>query len=321
MKQRFWEIDALRGTAIVMMVIYHFVWSLYFFGFVRFETLISPFWKYFQRTIACSFITLVGVSLVISHLAGLRASSQNQRAKRSRKREPPNVPWWRQVIPYGWVLIVLSALLVLFMATNPSAKVQRVTAAAYLALLGVTWGLDWFSNVKQRRHTGFSKSLWRGLWIFGWGIVISASVAIGGTGSVDFGVLHLIGFSIVASHPLLTFRWLNVALWLLFNIGGYYLLPARADDLWWVWLGWRPERYGAVDYFPIVPWFGVVLLGIAIGNFAYGADGRNFRLPDFSAWFPPNLLQWLGQRSLFIYLIHQPIIFAILSGLIGLGLI
>ena len=98
-------------------------------------------------------------------------------------------------------------------------------------------------------------------------------------------------------------------------------MPAGASDIWFVWLGWRPEGYGAVDYFPIFPWFGVVLLGIAIGNFVYSREGRRFALPDLGAWFPMNLLQWLGKRSLFIYLIHQPIMFSLLTVLNGLGLL
>lgn len=31
-EDRFWEIDVLRGVAIVMMVIYHFLWDLHSLG-------------------------------------------------------------------------------------------------------------------------------------------------------------------------------------------------------------------------------------------------------------------------------------------------
>ena len=30
-RARFWEIDVVRGVAVVMMVVYHFVFDLYFF--------------------------------------------------------------------------------------------------------------------------------------------------------------------------------------------------------------------------------------------------------------------------------------------------
>lgn len=320
MKQRFWEIDTLRGVAIVMMVIYHFLWNLYFFGYVSFATLISPFWKYFQRYIACSFILLVGVALVVSH----HAARQKIESGKAKSKKAANAPasrraLWQDMDRLGLIVGPICSVLVALIAT----PLQRTIAITYLAIIGLTWVTERFGGATANSVSGFRKSLWRGLNVFGWGMVVTTSVAIGQTGSVDFGVLHLIGFSIIASYPFLNFRWINVGLWLLFNIGGYYLLPDRAEqgNLWLVWLGWRPPAYGAVDYFPIIPWFGVVLLGIAIGNFVYGSGKRAFSLPDLSAWFPPNILQWLGKRSLFIYVIHQPIMFGLLTVLRVAGLL
>ena len=319
----------MRGVAIVMMVIYHFMWDLFFFGFVAFETLIGPFWKYFQRTTANSFIILVGVSLAISHLAYQRREKSGKDKVAQKKRKP--IPLWKDFRRWGWGLIVPSAIIVALIST----PLQRTIAILYLIILGVAYVAYPPTlgplNFRQKARKGksaktmaqseFGKTLWRGLQIFGWGMVVSTSVLLAGTGTVDFGVLHLIGFSIIASYPFLRFRWINVALWFLFNVVGYYLIPARADDLWLVWLGWRPDRYFAVDYFPLFPWFGVVLLGIAIANFLYDTNGRKFTLPDLSHWFPPNALQWLGKRSLFIYLIHQPLLFVLVFILVQLGII
>ena len=39
---RYWEIDALRGFAIVEMVIYHFIWDLVFFGLFQANLLTGP---------------------------------------------------------------------------------------------------------------------------------------------------------------------------------------------------------------------------------------------------------------------------------------
>ena len=310
----------MRGVAIVMMVIYHFMWDLFFFHLVTFETLISPFWKYFQRATASNFVTLVGVSLVISHHAHQRSKN---RAKSGQKKLQPK-PLWKDFRRWGWWLIIPSAVTVALIST----PLQRTIAILYLIILAVAYFIyppqeSSQENKKAQRvsQSEFGKTLWRGLNIFGWGMVISTSVILANTGTVDFGVLHLIGFSIVASYPFLNFRWINVGLWFLFNLVGYYLIPVRANDLWLVWLGWRPDAYFAVDYFPLFPWFGVVLLGIGIGNFLYSIDGRNFALPDLSRWFPPNALQWLGKRSLFIYLIHQPLLFVLVMLLVQLGIL
>jgi uncharacterized membrane protein len=81
---------------------------------------------------------------------------------------------------------------------------------------------------------------------------------------------------------------------------------------WLFWLGFEPANHVYVDYFPLLPWFGVVLLGIFAGYTLYGRSGRRFGLPDLSAWQPVEILQGLGAHSLKIYLIHQPVLFAIL---------
>ena len=67
--RRLWEIDAWRGLAIVSMVIYHFAWDLKSFAEVYID-LFSPFWFYFQRSIASSFVLLVGISLSLSPTTG-----------------------------------------------------------------------------------------------------------------------------------------------------------------------------------------------------------------------------------------------------------
>lgn len=70
-RRAFWEVDALRGIAIVLMVIYHFVYDLYFFQITD-AIFTNPFWFYFQRVDASTFILLVGVSLSISYTRAVK---------------------------------------------------------------------------------------------------------------------------------------------------------------------------------------------------------------------------------------------------------
>ena len=54
------------------------------------------------------------------------------------------------------------------------------------------------------------------------------------------------------------------------------------------------------------------MLGIFVGNLLYPENHPIIRLPDLSQLWPVPLFRQLGHRSLAIYLIHQPLLFAIL---------
>ncbi len=64
--KRFWEIDALRGIAIVLMIIFHAAFDLSYFGVYRLD-LGWLFWFVFPRAIASAFIILTGVSATLSY--------------------------------------------------------------------------------------------------------------------------------------------------------------------------------------------------------------------------------------------------------------
>ena len=246
---RFWEVDAARGVAVVMMVIYHFMYDLYFFR-ISDVLFTNRFWFYFQRVTASTFVVLVGVSLAIIYQ---RAAAKNRTGR------------------------------------------------------SLAWRL-----------------FQRGARVFGWGMVISLGtyLALGPEVYIKFGVLHFIGFSIAISYPFLRFRWLNVGLGVGLIIAGKILQQFTFDLPWLVWLGFEPANHFYVDYFPAIAWFGVVLLGIAAGNFFYRADGRALPLPDLSGWGPVAALRRMGQHSLPIYLLHQPALFALLIPilwLLGIG--
>ncbi len=238
---RYWEIDTLRGVAIVMMVIFHLMWDLVSFRILPDVVLYAGFWKYFQRTTAITFLLLVGISLTVSY-------------RRAKERQSPG-------------------------------------------------------------DSLFTKFFWRGLRVFGIGMGFTLIAWATGFGYVHFGILHLIGAAIILVYPLLPYRWLNLGLW-----AGFYLLGGAIARVYLphnglAWLGFHMRLYAPLDYFPLIPWLGVVLLGVFLGNTIYRQDGRLFYLPDLSHLLPVRLLQFLGRHSLVIYVIHQPILLAILYAL------
>ena len=65
-------LDLARTLALVCMVIFHFTFDLALFGFIDPSTMSQPFWYYFARMIAGSFLFLSGVSLWLAHGQGIR---------------------------------------------------------------------------------------------------------------------------------------------------------------------------------------------------------------------------------------------------------
>jgi len=74
------------------------------------------------------------------------------------------------------------------------------------------------------------------------------------------------------------------------------------------WLGFPLDNFSSSDYFPLLPWFFLYIVGFFIGKL--------FRLGKISVpKFPKknNILTFLGQNSLIIYLLHQPIIIGLMT--------
>ena len=65
-------------------------------------------------------------------------------------------------------------------------------------------------------------------------------------------------------------------------------------------------RY-TVDLAPLLPWFGVYLLGIA-----FASAGLHIRIEKHLPAHPFPLLRRAGRHSLAIYLLHQPLLFGLL---------
>jgi uncharacterized membrane protein len=63
-------IDALRGTAICLMIVYHFAYDLRYYHAIAADFERDPFWLGFRALIVTGFLALVGVSLVLADAAG-----------------------------------------------------------------------------------------------------------------------------------------------------------------------------------------------------------------------------------------------------------
>lgn len=75
------------------------------------------------------------------------------------------------------------------------------------------------------------------------------------------------------------------------------------------WLGLRTFKPRTEDYVPLIPWFGVCLMGC--GTMRVALRSNLFPRPSGATGMPSWLI-WTGRHSLAIYLVHQPILLGIL---------
>lgn len=203
--------------------------------------------------------------------------------------------------------------------TGAFAFFADLTASFFLFLVGVSLTIGYS---RRGGSAGFGKYLRRGLIVFGYGMLLTVGTWIAGVGVIWFGILHLIGVSIILAYPLLRYRWASLALGILVIVVGEYMRSqgVSSETPWLLPFGVIPENLFMPDYRPLLPWFGVVLLGVAFGNAVYGREKRPVEVRSTPAAARP--LGFLGRHSLLIYLIHQPIMVAILAalGIIELGI-
>ena len=64
--RRLWEVDTVRGIAIILMICYHFIFDLAFFGAYS-GNMYSASWQLVARSIGTTFIVVMGVSLALRH--------------------------------------------------------------------------------------------------------------------------------------------------------------------------------------------------------------------------------------------------------------
>lgn len=191
-------------------------------------------------------------------------------------------------------------------------------ASLFVGLAGLSLTLRFAREREKHGAVPFFVYLKRGLLLFAYGMAITlVTYLVLPEAYIRFGVLHCIGVSTILAYPLVSRPQLSLLLGLACIVLGHVLSRHSFPFSFLFWLGFKPQNFLTLDYFPLLPWFGVVLLGIFFGNLFYPLGKRRF---SFSKHSHPLVqsLAFLGRHSLTIYLFHQP---AILALFLALGLI
>lgn len=239
-KERFEELDLIRGLAVVLMIAYHAIFDLYIFGLLDPRIGSSPL-EVFADVIAGTFFSVVGVSLYIS-----------------------------------------------------------------------------FSRTKEENYDAsyrLKKYFTRCAKLLGWGgIVTVVTYFLFPDMVILFGALHFIGVSVLFGYAALelTYAWKRFHRYVLFImiVTAAFLIngPIRSvqvDNPFLLWLGMAPPEFQSLDYFPIFPWFGLVVSGLIFGEILYPGGTRRWGFYRIES-YP---LEFLGRNALIIYFFHQPLIY------------
>ena len=165
-----------------------------------------------------------------------------------------------------------------------------------------------------------TRSFRRGVLVFGCGMLITL-VTLGmyrmGMAASDvvvkFGVLHLLGVCMML-YPLLKklpTTALSVLAAAIVAIG--YAIQGMLFSVRWLFpLGFVYPGFTSSDFFPLLPQLGWFLLGIVIGRTLY--HEKRTLLPGAAKdFFLFRFFQWCGRQSLWIYLLHQPVVYGLIE--------
>jgi uncharacterized membrane protein len=184
-------------------------------------------------------------------------------------------------------------------------SIQRGILTAFLLLAGAGLTLAHGDGIR-----------WRGFWRRE-AILVVAALGVSavtwfqfGEYFAYFGVLHAIAlFSLMALPLIRAPLWVGIGTAIIF----LFLPAVFSIDLfnarWLAWIGFFTATPETADLVPVFPWFGVMLIGVLGMRVLRGAPGL--------AWSSSNIairgLALMGRWSLIIYLVHQPLLFGIIT--------
>ena len=191
---------------------------------------------------------------------------------------------------------------------------SQAIAATFLALAGVSLALAHAHGVR-------AAAFWRRVAL----VAGAAALVTAGTwllmpqAPIFFGILHCIAAGAILALPFVRVRWWLTVLAGVLVLAMPLVLSLPAVDAWqvamessrlnglWQHLGLTSDGPVAVDFVPLVPWFGIMLGGVAAGSWLV-TRGPVEALATMRVPPAGQALVWAGRRSLPIYLLHQPVL-------------
>ncbi len=188
------------------------------------------------------------------------------------------------------------------MFSTPLNIIQALTASTFVFLAG-------FSSNFSRNN------IKRGLQTFAFGVAVAFFSSFADI-TIRFGVLHLLGSSMILYgligdkiKKLPNFVVPLICIPLFFTT--YYMYRNVFFEIEFLYpLGIRSANFTSADYFPLMPWFFLFLLG----SWAGGNILKNGEKPWMERKYPKFFVT-IGRKTLIIYLVHQIVLYPLAMGI------
>jgi uncharacterized membrane protein len=197
----------------------------------------------------------------------------------------------------------------------PMTLLEYGTGALFVLIAGVSLTLS-----ESRNREGYSHHLKRGLLLGAVALAITVATWVyPHQGFIQFGVIDMIALSTLMAPFFFRFGRMNLVLGALIVLAGIWISISgiTTSTHWLFWLGIVDPSYQALDHYPMIPWFGVILIGIWLGQSLFPAGKPAGRVPAHG----DARLAFLGRNSLAIYLAHQLVLIGIIMALHGAGIL
>lgn len=182
-----------------------------------------------------------------------------------------------------------------------------VIVSLFLLIMGISLYLSCYRGLSKKR---FQQRLL--LLIFYSSLVSLGSWIIYPKAIIFFGILHFITLASVLGLLFIRLGKMNLLVGILLIFLPQSVSHAFFDQPYLQWFGLMTKLPISVDYVPLLPWFGVVLIGIYLGQ-------KLSQLPSDSPLKKREItnttsktLALAGRYSLHIYMLHQPLFLGIL---------
>jgi len=128
------------------------------------------------------------------------------------------------------------------------------------------------------------------------------------TDFIWFGIIHFFAFSFFLLPFFHRFGYWNIAIGVLVLLLGFYFATLHFPVAYLFFIGLHPASFWSADYYPLFPYFGYVLFGLCMGKYLLESEKIGLFLGEGVA---KNPLTWLGRYSLWVYVLHVPVLYGI----------